>query len=236
MVENQGLKLPYSVMAGSIAGGLRPIRLQGEYEAYGWNPPEYLVPGHVVDAGGWRGFFTIADEARAKPQPYNYELNEYAYRATKPVHEINRIWSEPGKVPAGWKKAPPRFPCYGIGRRVVYVTEEQGFAKPDPDASPKPTWDEILNAQESMIWMETYTAKWDHVRRECKRRITEQYEATSIEHEILRRLRGATTKEQDDERERLRAVCLAEQIKVGEMTVPMLQAYDPADDSIWAKP
>ena len=103
----EGLRLPYGMPVGSTPGGMIRIVNQDQWEAYEWNPPQYMLPNLLLA---------------------------------------------------------------------------------DPDASPKPTWAEIVEAAKLEERDELLASRQAALRSECKRRIWTGYGAESTEEEVFIRL------------------------------------------------
>ena len=104
-------------------------------------------------------------------------------------------------------------------------------------ASPKPTWARLAEVDSNMRREELRAAAYATLDSECHRRITaDAYNARDFQHETEIRLRDAHTPAQDTERDRLRAVRREHKELIGWMSLKTLEKYDPAADSVWAKP
>ena len=148
--------------------------------------------------------------------PYN------SLPGSKPGGEVKGI----GKNEASWLAYtwnPPQFLSHLPQNAAV-----------DLNASDKPSYADLVIAsgQRELIDLRestTYVAK-----EEAQRRIVLAYGATSFDNEIMLRLRGDATTQQNTERDRLRAVynSLKTTIKTGSLS--QLRVLDLQSDSVWA--
>ena len=149
--QEEGLILPFGFPVGGYAGGVRPIVGQAEWDAYGWNPPEYL-----------------------------------------------------------------------------------SFSAPDPEASPKPTWEELIEAAGPQSATTSWPRRIEALRQECRTRITKAYGKQTIEEEILKRLGDAPVAAGDQRRRlmigRFRELRLW--LEVG-ASLEELSGFDVTDDTHW---
>ena len=70
-----GLALPYGLLPGSYPGGVVEVATdEATWQAYRWNPPEYMRAGALYRIGPWRAL-------RLTPHPRNPGAlyNEFAY-------------------------------------------------------------------------------------------------------------------------------------------------------------
>lgn len=107
----------------------------------------------------------------------------------------------------------------------------------DEEASPKPTWNDLLFAElEEEIELLREQALRD-LRRECSDRITRAYGKDEWSDEIEMRLRGGHTQEQDVERDRLRDryKVIREWLKGDTRTLKELENLALEDDYEWSK-
>lgn len=149
--QEEGLILPFGFPVGGYAGGVRSIVGQAEWDAYGWNPPEYL-----------------------------------------------------------------------------------SFSEPDPEASLKPTWAELIEASGAAERDDLVALHIEALRQECRTRITKAYGEETIEEEILRRLGDAPVAAGDQSRRLLisRFRELRLWIEVG-ASLTDLSGFDATDDTHW---
>ena len=113
---------------------------------------------------------------------------------------------------------------------------------PDPDASPKPTWEEIRSAVAGSIFRATKSTRIQRVSIEETRRICEQYlegqlrsdQSPTVQLEILYRLRAPNPELtlRDAERDRLHDVATTLLIALNAATT-IDNLIDPADDDLW---
>lgn len=115
-----------------------------------------------------------------------------------------------------------------------------GFDTRDSNASPKPTWAKLLEANASARQVQTRDDLRALVDREEARRIRAAYGVESFEQEVLYRLRAASRADttaldaQDAERDRLRSRGNALRVSIrATMTQAALDALDPRDDAFW---
>ena len=95
----------------------------------------------------------------------------------------------------------------------------------DVNASPKPRWDQITGVYdqaEKLVFIAILEKAIDELYRE---KIIMAYGAISWEDEIQKRLRGATTSDQDVKRDELRAEAKAEKAKLATLTLDQLKNY-----------
>ena len=107
------------------------------------------------------------------------------------------------------------------------------YPDPDPNASRKPTWADIVAARDVQLPIYLRQQHTAALSAECKTRITRAYGANDWQDEIEMRLRGESTDEHDTERARLRAIYAVQKIALGSMTVTQLKAFNPSDDGMW---
>ena len=74
--REDGLRLPHGMEVGSTPGGTIEIVGQGQWEAYGWNPPQYMLPGSVV--GPYVDRDLVRVDPGASPKPTWAEIVEAA--------------------------------------------------------------------------------------------------------------------------------------------------------------
>lgn len=111
-----------------------------------------------------------------------------------------------------------------------------GFDTVDPEASPKPSWADIVRLDSLCKSHYPRQTKLSLLYAECTRRIAVNYHPKAADNrnkEWQVRLSGEDMTEKDAERERLRARYQVLKTRVGSMTVTQLKAFDPADDSLW---
>ena len=99
-----------------------------------------------------------------------------------------------------------------------------------PDARPKPSWSELTR----LVGVEYMRLEQWWLRTEARQRIARAYGEAEVEDEILLRLRGGSTADQDAEAERLRGVYRALRARMGKMTSDALGAFDCSDDAHWS--
>ena len=109
----------------------------------------------------------------------------------------------------------------------------QQYGDTDFDASDKPRWQEIRRAYEKFSIKSRLSIYPDAMRHECRSRITSIYGADDLDDEILMRLRGESTTDQDTERDRLRDKCKALVLSLNALSVEDLENYDVSDDNLW---
>ena len=109
------------------------------------------------------------------------------------------------RLPFGAQPAFDRPVSKAIWESTSWNPPYQRFTMPhpDPQASPKPTWTQLV------AWYESYVAPKPErlladLRQAAQHAITAAYGATDWQDEITLRLRSGHTAEQDEERERLR--------------------------------
>ena len=138
----EGLLLPYGIIPGSVPGGDDFPSSRVKWDAYQWNPPGTFALGYAYRTGPWRGPFQTFMERLPDSR-----TNDFAYR----------VWSAgdppatPGPtdadmVPTGWSRGFIAPRSWYIGRKILRIEADRALTDPDPDASVKPTWDEILTA------------------------------------------------------------------------------------------
>ena len=109
----------------------------------------------------------------------------------------------------------------------------------DDAASPKPTWTMLQQALTPAELARAQGAALKELDNICMRKIIVQYGASSLEQEILLRLRNGQTPEQDAERDRLRGVCQRHEsaIRAATTTAAVIRLQTAAKrDSFWAPP
>ena len=108
------------------------------------------------------------------------------------------------------------------------------FSDPDPEASPKPTWAELIEAAGHAERDDLVTLHIEALRQECRTRITKAYGESSIEEEILKRLGDAPVAAGDQSRRlmiwRFRELRLW--LEVG-ASLTDLSGFDATDDTHW---
>ena len=107
------------------------------------------------------------------------------------------------------------------------------FASPDLTASPKSYWSVLLTHVTPTMRTRLLLGRLQHLRAECKRRITFVYGETRFEDELVKCLRGDTAT-QNAERDRLRGICRTLKASVATMTYPQLQVFDPSAEALGA--
>ena len=175
------------------------------------------------------------------PRPPGTLYDEFAYRdadyeAGPPAPPALPAPTGADALPAGWHALPRAFPAWSIARRVQRVTAAQALAGPDAGASPKPTWDALVEAERAARLGSLPAALVRRANAEAKARIAIAYAGTPDRiEEITRRLNGRATAAQDAERARLVAVCHALERRIGEaQTVEALEAIDVTSEAAWA--
>ena len=120
-----------------------------------------------------------------------------------------------------------------------YLVER--YPDPDPDASPKPTWAEIVTARDAALPIQLREQLTQSVNAEEERRICAAYlddlpVLQTVQNEILYRLRATTADlaAKNTERDRLHFRAVALVAGLDTMTLEELQAFDPAQDIHWA--
>ena len=110
------------------------------------------------------------------------------------------------------------------------------YDTPDPEASPKPTWAKLVESDPKAVVATKKQELLNQLGEEARRRITRAYGVRDWNHEIQLRLRGSNTTEQDQERDRLRAVhaTLEAQIKSASST-QTLEELNLTDDTVWVE-
>ena len=140
---------------------------------------------------------------------------------------------DPGSTPGGWN--PPlkktAWDAYQWNP-PEYMSNEHPVL--DPDASEKPTWQEIIAVIELAQLPIIRKRRLRELRRECQKRISIAYGETVLEDEILKRLRNGHTAEQDTERDRLRAKHTTIKSTIETMNYSTLNSFDPTLDSLWS--
>lgn len=180
---------------------------ESEWNAYAWNPPTALA--HL----------SMDPDASAKP-PWaeltgaHAQLQEVGDRDA--ILALLTARGEPGS------SNPP------VTRRDWHFHPWQGRGE-------KPGWDDISTAAVAATLEAARAEAETALRRECRHRITEAYGEGSVEDEILLRLRGGHTADQDTERDRLRGrhTVLFAYIEHPERTLDELTAFDVTDDAHW---
>ena len=87
----------------------------------------------------------------------------------------------------------------------IFEPLQELYSTVDPDASPKPTWEELTGALASWQLANKRVDLLEELGEACKIRIIMAYGADDWQDEIQKRLRGDTTAEQDTKRDKLRA-------------------------------
>ena len=148
----------------------------------------------------------------------------------------------PGACPDGQRAFPAQldwdFYQWNPPEYLVGVEGFEDYGQPDPDASPKPTWDAIRSAYEAARLGPLRAELIDRANAQAKRRIAIAYAGVDDRlEELTQRLNGRATAAQNAERLRLIAVChaLEERIGVAE-TVEALEATDVTTDAAWTAP
>ena len=103
----------------------------------------------------------------------------------------------------------------------------------DPAASPKPSWSQLLAARKAAEVKQLRAQHSKALKAECERRIMAAYGETTLNDEILLRLRNGHTAAQDVERDRLRARYRRLKLAMMRMTSVPLRAFKPELDSHW---
>ena len=230
-LRHLGLALPYGLLPGNCPGGLVDVAAdRAAWEAYRWNPPEYMRRGALYRIGPWRG-------PRQVPglRPPGGRFDEFAYRNAAEAPALPAPTGA-GVLPDGWSAWPARFPAWSIARRLRRVPAALALDAPDPAAAPKPTWAALVAAARAAQLGRLPAALIRQANVEAKARIAAAYvgRPDRIE-ELTWRLNGRATAAQDAERARLVAVCHALERRIGEAaTVEALEAIDVASDAAWA--
>ena len=112
--------------------------------------------------------------------------------------------------------------------------EYSRYIASDPSASAKPTWQQITDSLVSVQLIEIRTHQLSEIRGECRGRICDNYGETSIENEILKRLRNGHTAAQDTERDRLRAKYTTIKSTIEAANYSTLLVFDASVDSLWS--
>lgn len=106
----------------------------------------------------------------------------------------------------------------------------------DPEAHAKPSWERLLVALEAAPVAKLKEELRLRIDNEVTHnRIPQAYGQDTTQQEILFRLSGRHTPEQDAERDRLRAVAqVLKDVVEASLTIEALQTIDPEEDSTWS--
>ena len=132
---------------------------------------------------------------------------------------------------ARWKRS------YGFNP-PDFLKDLPEYASPDPDASPKPRWQTILEAVPRGKMVATRRESKERLRSEGQRRITAAYGARGWHEEIEMRMGGRQPQGSDVERDRLRGrhAALKAWVEQADRTLAELEAFDPSADVHWEAP
>jgi len=228
-----GLRLPHGMIPGNCPGGLVDVAAdEAAWQAYAWNPPQYMRRGALYRIGPWRGPRLVA-QARTP----DGRFDEFAYLSAEEAPALPAPTAA-GVLPEGWSAWPARLPAYSIARRLRRVPAEAALDTADPEASPKPTWAALVAAERAARLGALPVALIARANAQAKARIAAAYAGTPNRiEELTRRLNGRATAAQDAERARLVAVCHALERRIGEAgTIDALEAIDVTSDAVWAAP
>ena len=232
-----GLRLPYGLLPGSCPGGAVEVAADAAtWDAYAWNPPQYMRAGAICRIGPWRAL-------RLVPHPRNpgalYDEVAYLdadFSAGPPAPPDLPPPTGADVLPAGWRALPEEFPAWSVARRVHRVAVAQALDGPDPAAAPKPTWDALVEAARAARLGALPAALIREANRQAKARIAAAYAGRPDRiEELTWRMNGRATAAQDAERARLVAVCHGLERRIGDAaTIEALEAIDVASDAVWS--
>ena len=228
-----GLRLPYGLLPGSYPGGLVAVAADAEaWDAYGWNPPQYMRAGAACRIGPWQGLRPVP-----RPRSASAVYNEFAYRNA----DVPPALPEPtgaAALPPGWQALPESFPAWSCARFVYRVPPARALAKPDPEAALKPTWSALVAALAGARLGTLPDALIRRANAQAKARIAVAYVGVPDRiEELTRRANGRTTAAQDAERTRLVAVCHGLEARIRAAgTIAALEQIDVASDGVWTPP
>ena len=231
------LRLPYGLLPGSYPGGIVEVAAdEAAWDAYTWNPPQYMRTGTVCRIGPWRAL-------RLVPHPRNPGAlyNEVAYldadlSARPPALPDLPPPTGADALPAGWGALPGSFPAWSVARLVWRVPAARALDEPDPDAASKPTWAALVEAERAARLGALPAALIARANAQAKARIAAAYVGTADRiEELTWRMNGRASAAQDAERVRLIAVCHALERRIGEAaTIGALEAIDVTSDAAWS--
>lgn len=235
LLEQEGLVLPYDTnLPGTFpGGGVHVGRDESTWNAYQWNPPQYTRTGQFYSFGWGHPNETASPKQIAGMQVAYMAKDTNPGRPSRDVLE-HRV--DEAHVPSGWTSS---FPSSGtvwyITRDVNYIGPEHAQDAPDKDASPKPTWSQIVAAATKTVLSSARAEAYRLLRKECRRRITVAYDAEDLNDEILTRLRGGATADQDAARDTLLASYrkVKAWIYADSRTSQELERFDPEKEEHW---
>ena len=143
---------PFYVHPGSFPGGWINVGEDKEtWDAYEYNPPEYLRPGFLFRVGAWGAVDPYGTPPAEDPR------FQHIWQAMVPGMPVAPEQPAPTgtmEIPEGWLLDDLELPAWSCRRRIRRVGdsgETEGHSDSDSDASPKPTYEELLAAADGYV-------------------------------------------------------------------------------------